>query len=94
MKSLSEKGLEVWFLTGSQPLYGEDILAQVADQSKQVVATLNAASDLPIKATWKPVLTTPEAIKALCLEASANPNCIGVITWMHTFSPAKFQFCI
>ena len=89
MKSLSEKGLEVWFLTGSQPLYGEDILAQVAEQSKQVVATLNAASDLPIKATWKPVLTTPEAIKALCLEASANPNCIGVITWMHTFSPAK-----
>ncbi len=89
MKSLSEKGLEVWFLTGSQPLYGDDILAQVAEQSKQVVATLNAASDLPIKATWKPVLTTPEAIKALCLEASANPNCIGVITWMHTFSPAK-----
>ena len=89
MKSLSEKGLEVWFLTGSQPLYGEDILAQVAEKSKQVVATLNAASDLPIKATWKPVLTTPEAIKALCLEASANPNCIGVITWMHTFSPAK-----
>jgi L-arabinose isomerase len=89
MKSLNDKGLEIWFLTGSQPLYGEDILAQVAEQSKQVVATLNAASDLPIKATWKPVLTTPEAIKALCLEASANPNCIGVITWMHTFSPAK-----
>ena len=57
------QGLEVWFLTGSQPLYGADILAQVADQSKQVVATLNAASELPIKATWKPVLTTPEDIK-------------------------------
>lgn len=89
MKSLQEKKLEIWFLTGSQSLYGPETLQQVAEQSKKVVDTLNAASDVPIKATWKPVLTTPESIKAICLEASANPQCIGVIVWMHTFSPAK-----
>ena len=89
MKSLQEKKLEIWFLTGSQSLYGPETLEQVAEQSKKVVDTLNAASDVPIKATWKPVLTTPESIKAICLEASANPQCIGVIVWMHTFSPAK-----
>jgi L-arabinose isomerase len=59
MKSLQDQGLEIWFLTGSQPLYGADILAQVADQSKQVVATLNAATELPIKATWKPSFQNP-----------------------------------
>ena len=89
MKSLQEKKLEIWFLTGSQSLYGPETLEQVAEQSKKVVDTLNAAADVPIKATWKPVLTTPESIKAICLEASANPQCIGVIVWMHTFSPAK-----
>jgi len=89
MKSLQEKKLEIWFLTGSQSLYGPETLEQVAEQSKKVVDTLNSASDVPIKATWKPVLTTPESIKAICLEASANPQCIGVIVWMHTFSPAK-----
>ena len=89
MKSLQEQNLEVWFLTGSQSLYGDETLKQVADQSQAVVDTLNAAAELPIKATWKPVLTTPESIKAICLEASANPKCIGVIVWMHTFSPAK-----
>ena len=89
MKSLHEQNLEVWFLTGSQSLYGDETLKQVADQSQAVVDTLNAAAELPIKATWKPVLTTPESIKAICLEASANPKCIGVIVWMHTFSPAK-----
>ena len=66
MKSLQEKKLEIWFLTGSQSLYGPETLEQVAEQSKKVVDTLNAASDVPIKATWKPVLTTPESIKAIC----------------------------
>ncbi len=89
MKSLQDNGLEIWFLTGSQSLYGEETLAQVAQQSQEVVATLNAATHIPIKATWKPVLTTPESIKAICLEASSNPKCVGVIVWMHTFSPAK-----
>ena len=89
MKSLQDNGLEIWFLTGSQSLYGEETLAQVAQQSQEVVATLNAATNIPIKATWKPVLTTPESIKAICLEASSNPKCVGVIVWMHTFSPAK-----
>jgi L-arabinose isomerase len=89
VKSLQDNGLEIWFLTGSQSLYGDETLAQVAKQSQEVVATLNAATNVPIKATWKPVLTTPESIKAICLEASANPKCVGVIVWMHTFSPAK-----
>ena len=55
MKSLQDNGLEIWFLTGSQSLYGEETLAQVAQQSQEVVATLNAATHIPIKATWKPV---------------------------------------
>ena len=57
--------------------------------SHKKLLTLNAAINIPIKATWKPVLTTPESIKAICLEASSNPKCVGVIVWMHTFSPAK-----
>ncbi len=69
VKSLQDNGLEIWFLTGSQSLYGEETLAQVAQQSQEVVATLNAATHIRIKATWKPVLTTPESIKAICLEA-------------------------
>ena len=80
---------EVWFLTGSQSLYGEETLLQVAEQSQQVVGYLNQEGTIPRKIVWKSVLTTPEAIKQICLEASANQNCIGVITWMHTFSPSK-----
>jgi L-arabinose isomerase len=89
VKSLKDKELEIWFLTGSQSLYGEETLAQVARQSQEVLATLNASLEIPVKVIWKPVLTTPESIKSICLEASANPQCIGVIAWMHTFSPAK-----
>ncbi len=80
---------EIWFLTGSQALYGEEVLSQVASQSQSVVDSLNISNNLPIKIVWKSVLTTPEAIKKICLDASSDPSCIGVITWMHTFSPAK-----
>ncbi len=80
---------QVWFLTGSQGLYGPDIVAQVVDQSQQIVNQLNAADELGGEIGWKPVLTDSESIHRLVLEANSDPSCIGVITWMHTFSPAK-----
>jgi L-arabinose isomerase len=83
------KQYEVWFATGSQHLYGPDTLRQVARNSQAIVDGLNASGIIPIKVVFKPVLTTPEAIHTLCLEANAQPNCIGMIMWMHTFSPAK-----
>ncbi len=81
--------LEVWFATGSQELYGPETLAQVAEQSKGVVDLLNAAGDVPVKIVWKPVLTGSDAIRRLFLEANAADNVLGVIAWMHTFSPSK-----
>jgi L-arabinose isomerase len=81
--------LEVWFLTGSQSLYGEAVLRTVEEQAARVVAGLAESPALAARVTAKPVLTTPEAIRRLCLEANADERCIGVIAWMHTFSPAK-----
>ena len=80
---------EVWFLTGSQGLYGEETLRQVASQSQAIAKTLGAASDIPVTIVWKPVLTDSEAIKRLFLEVNAKDSVVGVIAWMHTFSPAK-----
>lgn len=80
---------ELWFLTGSQGLYGEETLAHVAQQSQAVVAALNESSNLPINVVWKPVLTDSESIHSTIVEASSNPKVVGVIAWMHTFSPAK-----
>ncbi|HEY0697721.1 MAG TPA: L-arabinose isomerase, partial [Micromonospora sp.] len=81
--------LELWFLTGSQHLYGEETLRQVADQSQAIAKQLDASAVLPAKVVWKPVLTDPAAIHAQVLAANAAPRCVGVVTWMHTFSPAK-----
>jgi L-arabinose isomerase len=83
------KHLEVWFVTGSQHLYGHETLAQVATHSQTVAASLDADLNVPVRIVWKPVLTTPEQIRALCREANNTPACIGLILWMHTFSPAK-----
>ena len=83
------KQYEVWFATGSQHLYGPDTLRQVAQNSQAIVDGLNSSGFIPVKVIFKPVLTTPESIHALCLEANSQPNCIGMIMWMHTFSPAK-----
>lgn len=80
---------EIWFLTGSQGLYGEDTLRQVADQSQQITQILGSGPDIPVPLVWKPVLTDAESIRRLALEANASDNCVGVIIWMHTFSPAK-----
>ncbi len=78
----------VWFLTGSQHLYGPEALAQVADNSQAIVAQLGEAG-LAVPVTWKPTLTSKDAIRRTMLEANADDTCLGVIAWMHTFSPAK-----
>lgn len=83
------RAFQVWFVTGSQHLYGEAVLQQVAANSQQIVQGLAQSPHIPVSVVFKPVVTTPEAISQLCLEANAAPNCIGLITWMHTFSPAK-----
>ena len=80
---------EIWFLTGSQGLYGEDTLRQVAEQSRQVAAQLDRHPDVALPVVWKPVLTDAGGIRALMHDANRDPACVGVITWMHTFSPAK-----
>jgi L-arabinose isomerase len=83
------ENLEVWFLTGSQELYGEATLRQVAEQSKQIVALLNGGPEIGAPLVWKPVLTDAEHIHRACLDANSASQCIGVVAWMHTFSPAK-----
>jgi len=83
------KGLEVWFVTGSQHLYGEATLKKVAQHSQEMAQWMTASGELPVRVVFKPVVTTPDAITALCREANNTPGCIGLITWMHTFSPAK-----
>ncbi|MTV25106.1 L-arabinose isomerase [Nitriliruptoraceae bacterium ZYF776] len=80
---------EIRFLTGSQGLYGEETLAQVAEQSREIVAALDAALGPDIDVVWQPVLTSADAIRRACLEATSDDACTGVIAWMHTFSPAK-----
>jgi L-arabinose isomerase len=80
---------EVWFITGSQDLYGPEVIEQVTGHSREIAAALSACDSIPVQVVFKPVLTTPEAIHQLCQKANSSQNCIGLITWMHTFSPAK-----
>ncbi len=80
---------EIWFCTGSQDLYGEDTLRQVAEQSRRIAAQLDASAAIPAKVVWKPVLKDRDSIHRMALEANADERCIGVVAWMHTFSPAK-----
>jgi len=81
--------VEIWFVTGSQHLYGEETLRQVARNSAEIATALNASSAIPVEVVYKPVLTDPAAVRALCIEANSSPNCAGLVLWMHTFSPAK-----
>lgn len=83
------EGKEIWFGVGSQDLYGEEALRQVAQQSTQIVDALNATGTIPVKLVLKPTLKSSDAVKEFMIDASATSKCIGVITWMHTFSPAK-----
>jgi hypothetical protein len=80
---------DVWFVTGSQTMYGEETLRQVAEQSQVISRELADGPDIAVNVVWKPVLTDAAAIRRLCLEASSDDNCAGLIAWMHTFSPAK-----
>jgi len=83
------QGYEIWFVTGSQHLYGPKTLEEVATHSKEIAVALDASKEIPVKVVFKPVLTTPDAIRDLCLEANSTKDCVGLVTWMHTFSPAK-----
>jgi L-arabinose isomerase len=85
--SLSE--LEAWFVTGSQHLYGDETIRHVDEHARHIAASLDRSPDVPVRIVPRPVVTTPEAIAGLLQEADAAPACIGVVAWMHTFSPAK-----
>ena len=80
---------EIWFVTGSQHLYGDETLQQVAEHSKTIAASLNDSSQISVKVIYTPTVKTAEEIYLVCMEANAAKDCIGVIAWMHTFSPAK-----
>ena len=83
------KNFEIWFVTGSQDLYGEDTLRQVAEHTQAMVEELNSTAGFPAKLVWKPTVKSSEEIYKTMVEANSCENCAGVITWMHTFSPAK-----
>lgn len=83
------KKFELWFVTGSQHLYGPETLKKVQDHATEIAKALDAASQIPVNVVCKPVMTDSESILRTCLEASSSGNCVGVITWMHTFSPAR-----
>ena len=87
MKPFSD--LEVWFVTGTTHHYGDASLRRVTEQSGQIAAALASSVEIPLSVVPKPVVKTPESIAEVCLEANAAANCVGVIAWMHTFSPAK-----
>ncbi|WP_085522967.1 L-arabinose isomerase [Tuberibacillus sp. Marseille-P3662] len=80
---------EFWFVTGSQHLYGEEALQEVENHARQIVEGLNQGDDIPFKLVFKPIMTTSDGIRRMCLDANADDNCAGLMTWMHTFSPAK-----
>src|SRR5580698_4771594 len=80
---------EIWLVCGSQHLYGPGPLQQVAAHAQEIASALANSSRLPLKTKYKASLTTPDEIAKLCLEANSDPNCAGLILWMHTFSPSK-----
>jgi L-arabinose isomerase len=81
--------LEAWFVTGSQHLYGETVLQKIEDNARHIAQVLDAAAAIPVRIVAKPVVPTPEAISKVLQEADTSPTCVGVVAWMHTFSPAK-----
>jgi L-arabinose isomerase len=81
--------LEIWFVTGSQHLYGAEAIAQVSRNAREISGSLGAEAAIPYRVVFKPVMTTAEEIRGLCREANHAERCIGLIFWMHTFSPAK-----
>jgi L-arabinose isomerase len=89
MSAIGNQKYEIWFLTGTQNLYGDETLKKVAEQSKEVSTLLSKNIDAPVELVWKPILKTAEEIKQTMIDASSSNGCVGVIVWMHTFSPAK-----
>jgi L-arabinose isomerase len=87
--NINLKQYEVWFVTGSQHLYGPETLKAVAKHSQEIAKALNAADAIPVKVVFKPVMVSPDAITELCQSANNAAKCIGLITWCHTFSPSK-----
>jgi hypothetical protein len=83
------KDYEVWFVTGSQHLYGSKTLEQVAEHSREIAERLNDFMHIPVRVVYKDILTTTEEIRQICLAANSADRCVGLISWMHTFSPAK-----
>jgi len=81
--------LEVWFVAGSQPLYGPETLRKAEEHATEIARALAASTHIPVKVVPKPVMTGSEAIHQLCLQANSSKYCVGLITWMHTFSPAR-----
>ena len=79
---------KLYFITGSQDLYGEETLARVAEDGREMAGYLSGAVGR-VAVEWQPVVRNSDEIFAVCMKASADPDCVGVITWMHTFSPAK-----
>ncbi|GEM46778.1 L-arabinose isomerase [Deinococcus cellulosilyticus] len=80
---------KLWFVTGSQHLYGPETLKQVDVNSRELVSALDASEHIPLEIEFKGVLTTPDDIRAFCIEANSSTECAGVVLWMHTFSPSK-----
>ncbi|MBO4764926.1 MAG: L-arabinose isomerase, partial [Bacteroidales bacterium] len=80
---------EVWFVTGAQLLYGGDAVVQVDGHSKEMVEGLNASGNIPVKIVYKGTANSSKEVEAVMLAANNDEKCIGIITWMHTFSPAK-----
>ena len=83
------KKLEVWFVTGSQHLYGTETLEKVAVHSQEITSFFDKSPQIPVKIVFKPVMKTPDEITNLCVDANTTKSCIGVVTWCHTFSPSK-----
>ncbi len=80
---------QLWFITGSQTLYGEEVLATVDKDSQEIVANFNQSQQISMPIVYKGTAKSPTEIYRFCLEANNDENCVGIILWMHTFSPAK-----
>src|SRR5690349_23626824 len=86
---LGDGGTSLWFITGSQDLYGDETLKKVAEHSQQIAMSLNRSNQLSVSVVFKPIVKSPEEIYSICQAANSEKTCIGIIAWMHTFSPAK-----
>ncbi|MDQ6480763.1 L-arabinose isomerase [Dyadobacter sp. LHD-138] len=86
---LDLKQFEIWFVTGSQDLYGEETLRQVDEHSRIISQFFDQKAEIPVRVIFKPVVKSTDEIHRICQDANVAENCIGIVTWMHTFSPAK-----